>query len=370
MKPTAANVVGYFFGGAVIGCLVVFWVAHRIGIPDWIPILLAAGAVVGGSLGVVVGVRQARQEQHYQEELTGLAEVAEFRHTPTLDRKELGPLLRLPILKSCSVVRHRLVRLDETLPLEMIDVGQQQGSGRHPYTVWRTVVVFPGGAAGLPDFTLRPLFGSPRPLFGLLRPGGVTFDLPAREEDAAVVAAFGKYYLLAPPDVPADEAAERALAEQIRWVFSLNVLRYFADNPGWDVQACDGHLALWQGKLAWPVEHRPTLLVDALRVQEMLTHEPAGGRTLVPGGYRRDMYHVADTVGAVSVGAVFGGFLGAIVGLILLFAISAAPVNLWPGVKAVLAWSFFLGCPLLCAWLGGYLGYRLRRGRPARPREG
>ena len=41
-----------------------------------------------------------------------------------------------------------------------------------------------------------------------------------------------------------------------------------------------------------------------------------------------------------------------------------------PDWKVALAWLIFLGSPLLFAFLGGYVGYRWRRGRPARPREG
>jgi hypothetical protein len=370
MKPTAATVVGYFFGGAIVGCFFAFWAVHFFGIPNWGPIHLAAGAVAGGVLGAVTGARQARQEQQYQEDLTGLAEVTEFRHTPRFDRKELGPLLRLPVFKSCSAVRHRLVRLDETLPLEMIDVSHLEGSGKHRQTVWRTVVVFPGGAAGLPDFWLRPLDTSPRPLFGLLPPGGVLFDPPPREEDAAVVAYFAKHYVLVPIDLPFAEAEERALAERIRRVFSLEVLRHFAANLGWELQARGGHLALWRGKRPCPVADRPALLVNALRIQEVLTHDPAGGRTAVAGGYRRDMFRVAAAAGAVAGGTLAGFLLGGIVGAVLMEALMIDMGNARPDWKEALSWLLFLGCPLLFAGLGGYVGYRLRRGRPARTREG
>jgi hypothetical protein len=370
MKPTAANLVGFFFGGALVGCFVGFWAANFFGIPDWSPVALPVGALGGGVLGVYAGIVQARQEQQYQEELTGLAEVTGFHHAPQLDRKGLGPLLRLPVLKSSSAVRHRLVRTDDTLPLEMIDVSHLEGGGRHQQTVWRTVVVFPGGAAGLPELWLRPLDATPRPLFGLFPKGGVAFDPPPREEDAASVAFFAKHYLLVPLEIPPAEEEERALAERIRRVFSSEVLRHFAENLGWEVQLRDGDLALWHGKKPCPAPDRPALLVDALKIQEVLTQDPPGGRTVLPGGYRRDMYRAAEATGAVAVGAFLGFFLGGIIAAVLLASLMVNLGNARPDWKMALAWLLFICCPLLFAFLGGYVGYRLRRPKPARPREG
>jgi hypothetical protein len=245
MKPTAASVAGYFFGGAMVGCFVGFWAANFFG-----PVALPAGVLVGCVLGVFAGIVQARREQQYQEELTGLAEVTGFGHAPQLDRKELGPLLRLPIFKSASAVRHRLVRHDDALPMGMIDVSHLEGGGRHQRTVWRTVVVFPGGAAGLPDLWLRPLTAITRPMF--FPQGGVLFDPPPGEEDAGFVAFFTMHYLLVPLDIPPAEEEERALAEGIRRVFSLEVLRHFVENLNWEVQVHGGDLALWHGKKPCP----------------------------------------------------------------------------------------------------------------------
>jgi hypothetical protein len=359
MKATVPTVVGYFLGGALIGYFVALWAVHFIGLHNWGILPFVAGAVGGGAVAAVVGLRQARREEQYHEELTGLAAVTGFRHTSHVDRKELGPLLRLPILKSCSMVRHRLLRLDDTLPLEMLDVCHLEGHGKQRQTVWRTLVLLPGGAVGLPDFFLRSLDTTRRPLFGLLRPGGVLFDPPARAEDGAVAAEFARHYLLAPRDYPIAEAEERALAERIRQVFSLEVLRHFVDDLGWEVQTRDGHLAMWYGKKPCPAADRPALLVDALRIQELLIHDPAGGRTVVPGGSRRDMFRVAATVGAVVGGAIVGFFVGGLVGLLLLFALPVPVGNAAPGWLVALSWLLFVGCPVVFSVFGGYVGYRL-----------
>jgi hypothetical protein len=359
MKPTVPTVVGYFLGGALIGYFVAFWVVNFVGLHNWGIFPFVAGAVGGGALAAVLGLRQARREQQYHEELTGLAAVTGFRHTPHVDRKELGPLLGLPILKCCSMVQHRLTRLDDSLPLEMLDVCHLEGHGKQRQTVWRTLVLFPGGAAGLPDFFLRSLDTTRRPLFGLLRPGGVLFDPPVREEDGAAVAEFTKRYLLAPLDYPNADAEEPALTERLRKVFSLEVLRHFADDPGWEVQTRDGHLALWHGKKPCPAADRPALLVDALRIQELLTHDPAGGRTVVPGGSRRDMFRVAATVGAVAGGAIVGFFLGGLLGLLLLFALPVPVGNAPPTWLVALSWFLFVGCPVVFTVFGGCVGYRL-----------
>jgi hypothetical protein len=372
VKPNTILVGSFcFLGGALLGCFFTFWALMRFNIPGGGPLHFGVGAAIGGVAGVFFFAWRLRQEQEYHEEMTGLAEATQFRYTPRLDRKELGPLLQLPILKSSSAVRHRMVRTDDILSLEMIDVCHIEGQGSHGgQNVWRTVILLPGGASGLPEFTLRPLDKTARPLFGLVRPGGITFDPPPTEEDAAAVAAFAKHYLLSVLSLPPDEAAERSLAEKIRQVFSLEVLRYFANCPGWEVQVKNGNLALWQGKTVCPVEDRPALLVDALQIHEVLTHDHAVGCTVLPGSYRRDMYQVSGIVGAVTGGVVLGGFLGGIVGLILMVALLTGQVNLGPDGKFVLAWVLFLGCPLFFAVAGGFVGYRLRRGHWPRAREG
>jgi MFS family permease len=359
MKSIPATVLGYFLGGAMIGSFVAFWAVSFLGLHNWGILPFVVGAAGGGALAAVLGFRQARREQQYHEELTGLAAVTGFRHTPHIERKELGPLLRVPILKSCSMVQHRLVRLDDTLPLEMLDVCHLEGHGKHRHSVWRTLVLLPGGAVGLPDFSLRSLDKTRRPLFGLLRPGGILFDSPSREEDAAAATEFARHYLLAPLNYPHGETEERDLVERIRQVFSLEVLRHFAEDPGWEVQASDGHLVLWHGKKPCPAADRPTLLVDALRIQEALTHDPAGGRTLVPGDYRRDMFRIAATVGGVAGGAIVGFFLGGLLGLVFLIALPVPMGNAPPGWLVALSWLIFVSCPVAFTLLGGYVGYRL-----------
>ena len=64
-------------------------------------------------------------------------------------------------------------------------------------------------------------------------------------------------------------------------------------------------------------------------------------------------------------------FLGGLVGVLLMVGLYLEMGNnARPDWKVALAWIIFIGSPLLFAFLGGYVGYRLRRGKPAPPREG
>src|SRR5205085_2157779 len=130
-----------------------------------------------------------------------------------------------------------------------------------------------------------------RPDPGLPGGPGITFAAPADHPDAAAVARFGKEYRL-DPDVRVLLRVEKGAAldpsslARICRVFSLDALRFFADNPGWHVQAHAGHLALWRGDGVVAAADRPALLVDALHVQETLTGEASAGAAVLPANYQ------------------------------------------------------------------------------------
>jgi hypothetical protein len=347
-------------GGALLGAffrllLNLFLQMHW----GWEEIVL--GASTGALLGLLSGMARARRERLYSESLAELARVAGFTHTPQPGPEKLALLKTFPLLGLGTFLsaRHHLARHDERLAVEMLDL--DLGDDDYQLSVL-TLVLFPGGATELPDFWLHPRQPDP----GLPGGRGITFAPPADHPDAAAVARFDKEYRL-DPDVRILLRAEKGAAldlfalEPICQVFSLDALRFFADNPGWHVQVHAGHLALWHGEGVVAAADRPALLVDALRVQEHLTGTASAGPAALPASY-----HLAprrpSTVVEVAKGVVLGLFLG---WLLALFLTCAALAPGWVAAGLVVAMLVVL--PALAGAAGGWLSYR--RCRAARARD-
>jgi hypothetical protein len=348
-------------GGALVGAvfrllLNLFLQMH------WGWVEIAVGAASGALLGLYGGMARARRERLYSESLAEFAREAGFTHTPQPGPEQLALLKTFPLLGLGTLLsaRHHLARHDERLAVEMFDLDLGEDDVQ---LAVMTLVLFPGGAEGLPDFWLHPR----RPDPGLPGGPGITFEAPADHPDAAAVARFRKAYRL-DPDVRvllrvADGAAlDPPSLERICRVFSLDALRFFADNPGWHIQTHGGHLALWRGEGVVAAADRPDLLVDALLVQEKLTG--AAGPALA-ASYRLKPRR-PSTAAEVAKGAVLGLFLGWLLWLFLTCGVMAA----WaPGrAGAGLAVGTLVALPLLAATAGGWLSYR--RCRAARARAG
>jgi hypothetical protein len=352
-------------GGALLGAffrllLNLFLQMHW----GWEEIVL--GATTGALLGLFSGMARARRERLYSESLAELAREAGFTHTPQPGPEKLALLKTFPLLGLGTFLsaRHHLARHDERLAVEMFDL--DLGDDDVQLSVM-TLVLFPGGAEGLPDFWLHPR----RPDPGLPGGPGITFEAPADHPDAAAIDRFGKEYRL-DPDVRVLLRVEKGAAldppslERICRVFSLDALRFFADNPGWHVQAHAGHLALWRGDGVVAAADRPDLLVDALHVQEKLTGEAAAGPAALAANY-----HLAPRRPGTAVGVVKGVVLGLFLGWLLwLFVTCAVMAALAPGrAGAWLALSTLVVLPLSAGATGGWLGYRRCRAARAKDRN-
>jgi hypothetical protein len=349
-------------GGALLGAfcrllLNIFLQFHW----GWEEIFL--GAATGALLGLFSGMARARRERLYSESLAELAREAGFIHTPQPGPEKLAQLKSFPLLGLGTFLsaRHHLARHDERLAVEMFDL--DLGDDDVHLSVM-TLVLFPRAAEGLPDFWLHPR----RPDPGLPGGPGITFEAPTEHPDAAAVARFGQEYRLDPDvrilfRVEKGATLEPTSLERICRVFSLDALRFFADNPGWHAQAHAGHLALWRGDGVVAAADRPDLLVDALHVLEKLTGEPTPGQALAAN------YHLAprrpSTAVEVVKGVVLGLFLGWLLWLFLTCAVMAA---LAPGrAGAWLALATLVILPLGAATAGGWLSYR--RCQAARARD-
>ena len=143
--------------------------------------------------------------------------------------------------KAQRMLRGRLADRDAAI----FDYRYTTGSGKSSHTHLQTVVLFPGGAAGLPDFDLSPegMFHAVAELFG------------AQDIDFEQNAEFSKRYLLRGQD----EAA-------IRRAFTTDALAWFGGAPGWRVQSHQNLLAVFrEGKFVAPAEI-PSYAAEALRI--------------------------------------------------------------------------------------------------------
>jgi hypothetical protein len=347
-------------GGALLGAVCRFFLNIFLQM-HWGWEEIAIGAASGALLGLFGGMARARRERLYFESLAELAREAGFTHTPEPGPDRLAALQTFPLLGLGTLLsaRHHLARHDDRLPVEMVDL--DLGDDLHQLSLL-TVVFFPGGAEGLPDFWLHP----PRPDAGLPGGPGITFEPPADHPDAAAVARFAAAYRL-DPDVRALLRAEQGVVldkaglDRICRVFSLDVVRFFADNPGWHAQTHDGHLALWHGDGVVAAADRPGLLVDALRIQELLTGGPAPAAAELPASYRLTP-RLPGTAAEVAKGVVAGLFTGWLLWLILACGVLNVRAGAWLIVATLIA------LPLGAGLAGGWLGYRSCRAARARHR--
>jgi hypothetical protein len=345
-------------GGAILGgvfrlLLNLFLQMHW----GWEEIVI--GAASGAILGILSGMARARREQRHAGEMVEFAQHAGFTHIHYPSRNDLAVLRAFPVFQEYDQARHRLVRADDGL--EMIDLDLVNEG------VQLTVVLFPRGAEGLPNFLLKP---------ELLRRGigrlGVTFETAHDAPDATVVRTFGKGYHLEPDTRALGTARKQttmdsASVDALRRVFTLDVLRFFADNPGWSVEVCQGHLAMWRGLDFIPIDKRLDLLVDSLRAHDILTRPSAGVATMVPGRYRQLPYWFTTPTEEIAKGIVLGLSLGVLLWLILTCAVMAL---LAPGPWG--AWFVLLTlivCPLLLGIVGGRWSYRRCRAVLGEPND-
>ncbi|MEK7667711.1 MAG: hypothetical protein AAB409_03595 [Gemmatimonadota bacterium] len=112
-----------------------------------------------------------------------------------------------------------------------------------------TVVLLPGGGAGLPDFVLAPE--------NVLQKLGEVFG--CEDIDFLTHSEFSERYHLR----GADEAA-------IRRAFSAEALETIGRECGWHVEVANGHLAAYRGTKRLSPKKVPDLVDGTLRIVEML----------------------------------------------------------------------------------------------------
>jgi len=249
-----------------------------------------------------------------------LAQLAEAIDLELLEHHETADIFRFPVLGEIKLWAHGIEpkdlmgrcsnilagRLDDAEVL-IADVATIAATQDRP-PPQETVVIFPGGAAGLPPFQLEPR----RRLGRRFIPSDVEFDAAGVPDDEGdrQVEVFVRNYRLALVDKKDEDAVRR--------LFALDTLAFLAARPDWLVSVQSSHLVLSRYKRHFVGEERTALLAEAYALRQQLTRPPTPRDIVVPApppvGIR-----AADLLWALWAApflASISGFLAGVTGLL------------------------------------------------------
>jgi hypothetical protein len=201
-------------------------------------IAVAIVVVVGGGL-----YASWKMEQRRTEELQAACTAMGFRWIGEVPLPDFA----LPLFEQGHGRRVKNAMEGETADrrVSVMDYTFVTGGGKSQHTHRQTVVVFPDGARGLPDFTLAPE--------NFLHRIGQVFGYQDIDFDGDE--AFSSAYLLRGED----ETAIRAALNPV-------VRSFLAGAPGWTVQTKQGAAALFKAEQRCKPPELPAFLADALRI--------------------------------------------------------------------------------------------------------
>ena len=135
--------------------------------------------------------------------------------------------------------------------VSILDYHYTTGGGKNSHTWTQTVAVFPA-AGELPEFMLAPEHWWDR----------IGQALGMKDLNFEASPEFSKHYLLKGPD-----------ETRIRAVFGAEALGFFAQTPGWTVEAKDGALAVYRMSSRPKPEELQTFVGEVAAVRRSLVHD-------------------------------------------------------------------------------------------------
>jgi len=356
-----ATIGGTFLAG-LLWC-VLYGLLDRLGWP-WFNFYtsVASGALMGGCIGAFM----ERRRRRHARQLAAVAASMEFAYRLDAPREALRDFLTLRLFKKWSSASNRLTGRVGSLPVEMLDYVYEEGdSDGNSYTS-QTVLLAPADPA-LPTFELRPRHLGMK-LMSLFNIEGVAFAPDAAEDERDGIERFGRLYHLseglnvlletagnaAAAGADAVKSAEpRAGETAIRQLFTPELLRFFADHPGWSVESDGKHLALWRRQTVIPAADRPAFLAEALEVHQALTHTEfrPGSQQVVAAAPKGDPLVTHARMMGTVLGLFIGFFAGGVLGAIGFFRCGLG--------RPLLGFALFFGGGLLGLALGALMGNRV-----------
>ncbi len=217
------------------------WLRPEVLVP---PIAVLFVALVGGVLYLLHRIEVKRREA-----LRSVAVRMGFRFS---EQGDLPAPVALPIFERGHgrKVHNSLAGETAGRPVVVTDYRYRTGGGKNQQTHLHTIVVFPQGAQGLPDFELGPenVLHRIGQLFGYQ-------DLDFDDDEE-----FSKRYLLRGEDEMA-----------IRRTFNRAARAFLVQNEGRNVQVRGGTAGLFRGRTRVAPVEIPSYLADALRILSGLT---------------------------------------------------------------------------------------------------
>jgi hypothetical protein len=246
-------------GVLVIGCLQAFVWTRK---PGEGPVGLLA-AFIGGLAGGLFWWRWYAQRRRTAA-LAGLSRELGLTFLPKAPEGALVPFGGLPLFqagrdhRAWNVLKGR-VRGNDVVAM---DYRYTLGHGKEQVRVAQTVVVFPRGAAGLPEFELQPKYRlRDTPAYKLLYNDRVE-DLGV---GSGVNEEFVQRYRVSGPDPGA-----------VRRHFTPERLRQLADLQGWRVEAYGGQMAVYREMATWKPWSWRERFEQAGRLRDVLAHDGPG----------------------------------------------------------------------------------------------
>src|SRR5262245_29218432 len=247
-------------------------------------------ALVGGSIGALGSIFRERRRHIHALEISAAAQAMGLDHRPKLSRTDLGDAGRLKFFSKWNSGVHHITGQVDGLPVQMFDYTYLEQGDESASYYSQTVALVPG-AENSPAFELRPRDLAVRVL-GLMGVSGITFGLSETDpESAAIIEQFERRYHLSLGledeleqlgrpinDLDASRASESA-EDSVRSFFTVDVLRYFGDCPGWNIESNGQCLAFWRRKWIVPGPDRPKFLADVLEARKMLTETRSKSRS-------------------------------------------------------------------------------------------
>jgi hypothetical protein len=281
--------------------------------------------LAGALFGLVRGYFKHRKDEQLKVELAEVSESADMELEEKPAEVEHPPM---PLFENMYSITNRMTGEQSGLPVQVFDLTTTVKSDDGDSWYTRTIVLLP--AEGLPHFTLIERTVGYR-LLSFLGSDGVTFDpAAAPPEDRDAVERFARFFVLCPGELKDLSGGEPEKFDELdaaaRQVFTLNVIKAFADQPGWSVESHSGHLAFWRGKDARSAAQRVAMVPLALKLREVLFQsDPKAVLPRKPGTDRERQ-----------AARIQGGLLGGVIGMFVSFftagiVVSSLVFNRQPG---------------------------------------
>ena len=164
-----------------------------------------------------------------------------------------------------------------------------------------------------------------------------------------------------------DEATIAAMAGEpaIRGLFHLELLQFFAERNGWNVESDGEHLAIWQHNRIIPVSERDNFLTEVVAIQNAVinaaTEEP--DKRVIARRLRVDPRPQVWGLLAAVIGAFAGFWAGSLCAIAVIGVIFLKMLQDSQDPPVAIFVIVFHAFPIIGLMIGAIIGHRLQKKR-------